>query len=221
MSIQNELLSITGQLPASTRLVAVSKFQPLEKIQEAYRAGQRVFGESRVQELCQKHEILPDDIQWHFIGHLQSNKIRQIVPFVSMIHAVDTPQLLEAIDREASRTGRVVPCLLEIHIAMESSKFGFSPTELEEYLQGGHWKSLSHIQICGLMGMATFTDDEAQIRREFQCLKDCFDRAKTACFAEEPSFCELSMGMSDDYPIALEYGSTYVRIGTKIFGART
>ena len=218
--ISDHIQSIRSSLPAGVRLIAVSKFQPLERLEEAYQAGQRLFGENRAREMQQKHEALPPDIEWHFIGHLQQNKIKYIAPFVAMIHSVDDGVLLSEIDRAAARCGRVIPCLLEVHIAREESKFGFTPGTLLSYLAGGAWKSLEHIRICGLMGMATFTDDEAQVHREFQTLKNTFDKAKQSFFPEDDGFRELSMGMSEDYPTAIGCGSTMVRIGTAIFGPR-
>ena len=220
MSIQTNILSIRQHIPPYVSLVCVSKFHPNEAIEEAYASGERVFGESKVQEMCGKHETLPADISWHFIGHLQTNKIKYIVPFVSLIHGVDSYKLLVEINKHAAKVGKIVNCLLQIHIAREETKFGFSEDELIEMLGVGEWKDLKNIQLCGLMGMATYTDNHAQIRSEFQGLKSLFDQAKTFYFALEPSFCELSMGMSDDYQIAIEEGSTLVRIGSSIFGTR-
>lgn len=220
MNIDAALHDIRSQLPASTKLLAVSKFQPLEKIQAAYDCGQRLFGESRAQELKEKQQTLPKDIEWHFIGHLQKNKIKYIAPFVSLIHSVDSAALLSEIDKEAAKCGRCIDCLLQVHIATEESKFGFSPAECMDYLEQGHWKNYRHVRLCGLMGMATFTDQTEQIRQEFSTLKQCFDQAKLHYFSHEDSFCELSMGMSEDFPLALEYGSTLVRVGSAIFGDR-
>ena len=212
--------SIKQSLPEGVRLVAVSKYHPIEMIQEAYDGGQRIFGESHVQELVQKYEALPKDIEWHFIGHLQTNKVKYLAPYVSLIHAVDSKKLLREINKQAEKAGRTIRCLLELHVAQEESKYGFTPDELLALLNEGEWRQLTHVQICGLMTMATFTDDETQIRREFQLAKQTFDRAKAEYFHDEPSFCELSMGMSHDYPIAIEEGATLVRIGTMIFGER-
>lgn len=220
MHISERIQQILTSLPEKVRLIAVSKFQAIEKLQEAYQGGQRHFGESRALEMRDKHAQLPQDICWHFIGHLQKNKIKYIAPFVHLIHAVDSAELLAEINKEAAKNGRVIDCLLQIHIAREEHKFGFSVEECLSYLDGGAWKNLNNIRIVGLMGMATFTDDEQEIRLEFKTLKDCFEQAKCRYFAEDTSFCELSIGMSDDYPIALEYGSTLVRIGTAIFGER-
>lgn len=220
MSIQQNIQFVRTHIPAHVRLVCVSKFHPNESILEAYESGERVFGESKVQELCSKYETLPQDISWHFIGHLQTNKIKYIVPFVSLIHGVDSYKLLEEINKQALKAGKTVNCLLQIHIAREETKFGFSAEELLETLSNGKWKELTEIRICGLMGMATYTDNREQIRAEFRGLKSLFDQIKAAYFAEEPSFCELSMGMSDDYQIAIEEGSTLVRVGSLIFGHR-
>ncbi|HJV77570.1 MAG TPA: YggS family pyridoxal phosphate-dependent enzyme [Paludibacter sp.] len=220
MSIQSNIQSIRTHIPPHVRLVCVSKFNPNESILEAYESGERIFGESKVQELCGKYETLPQDIVWHFIGHLQTNKIKFIVPFVSLIHGVDSYKLLSEIDKQAAKTGKTVNCLLQIYIAQEETKFGFSAEELLEMLKVGEWKNLKSIRICGLMGMATYTDNREQIRAEFRGLKTLFDQIKTQYFSDEPSFCELSMGMSDDYQIAIEEGSTLVRIGSSIFGHR-
>ena len=220
MSIKTNIKSVRQHIPAHVSLVCVSKFHPNESIIEAYETGERVFGESKVQELCGKHETLAKDIVWHFIGHLQTNKIKYLVPFVSLIHGVDSYKLLMEIDKQAAKAGRRVNCLLQIHIASEETKFGFSADELFEMLSEAEWKQLKHIQICGLMGMATYTDNREQIRTEFRTLKTLFDKAKATYFASEPSFCELSMGMSDDYQLAIEEGSTLVRVGSSIFGHR-
>lgn len=220
MSIQSNIQSIRTHIPSHVRLVCVSKFNPNESILEAYETGERIFGESKVQELCGKYETLPKDIVWHFIGHLQTNKIRYIVPFVSLIHGVDSYKLLTEIDKQAAKAGKTVHCLLQVHIAQEETKFGFSPDELLEMFGSGAWKQLNNIQICGLMGMATYTVNKDQIRREFNGLKTLFDQVKQQYFSNETSFCELSMGMSDDFQIAIEEGSTLVRVGSSIFGHR-
>jgi pyridoxal phosphate enzyme (YggS family) len=198
----------------------VSKFNPNEAILEAYETGERIFGESKVQELCTKYEMLPKDISWHFIGHLQSNKIKYIVPFVQLIHGVDSYKLLTEINKIAEKHEKRVNCLFQVHIAKEETKFGFSADELFDTLNTRELKQLNNIQICGLMGMATFTDNKAQINSEFKYLKSLFDQIKNEYFVENESFCELSMGMSDDYQIAIEQGSTLVRVGSLIFGAR-
>lgn len=220
MDIQANLKEVLTSLPAQVKLVAVSKFHPNESIEQAYRAGQRIFGESKVQELTGKYETLPKDIEWHFIGHLQTNKVKYIAPYITMIHAVDSYKLLAEIDKQAAKNGRVIPCLLEIHIAQEESKYGFTFQECREMLEAGEWKNLTHICIAGLMGMATFTEDETEIKREFDSLKRFFNEIKQNYFADRDTFREISMGMSHDYPLAIEAGSTLVRVGSKIFGER-
>ena len=218
--IQLHLKEILAELPPQTRLVAVSKFHPAEAIREAYDMGQRIFGESKVQELTGKYESLPKDIEWHFIGHLQTNKVKYIAPFVSMIHAVDSFKLLCEIDKQAAKINRVIPCLLEMHVAQEESKFGFTFEECRALLAEGEWKNLSHVSIAGIMGMASYTDDLHQIQQEFQSLSDFFKELKNSYFSGYSQFCELSMGMSHDYPEAVKRGSTLVRVGSKIFGDR-
>lgn len=218
--IQEEIQAIKTGLPPEVRLVAVSKFHPIEALQEAYDGGQRIFGESKVQEMTQKYEALPKDIEWHFIGHLQTNKIKYMVPYVALIHSVDSYKLLAEINRQAAKAGRVIPCLLQIHIAQEETKFGFSTDECLAMLEEGTWKTLEHVQIAGVMGMATNTEDEAQIVQEFSSLADFYHQAKETYFADRPYFREISMGMSDDYPLAIRYGSTLIRVGSKIFGKR-
>ncbi|MCZ8371564.1 YggS family pyridoxal phosphate-dependent enzyme [Phocaeicola sp. KGMB11183] len=220
MDIQANLKEVLTSLPAQVKLVAVSKFHPNESIEQAYRAGQRIFGESKVQELTGKYETLPKDIEWHFIGHLQTNKVKYIAPYIAMIHAVDSYKLLAEIDKQAAKNGRVIPCLLEIHIAQEESKYGFTFQECRKMLEAGEWKNLTHICIAGLMGMATFTEDETEIKREFDSLKRFFNEIKQNYFADRDTFREISMGMSHDYPLAIEAGSTLVRVGSKIFGER-
>lgn len=220
MSISSILSSIKTDLPEHVRLVAVSKFHPVEMIEEAYHAGQRIFGENHVQEMTQKHELLPKDIEWHFIGHLQTNKVKYIAPFVSLIHSVDSFKLLKEINKQAEKSQRVISCLLQIHIAQEETKFGFSFDECRTMLQEEEWKTLTHVQLCGVMGMATFTDDVQEVHNEFRSLKKFFDEIKENYFSHNDAFREISMGMTDDYPIAIEEGSTLIRIGTKIFGER-
>ena len=220
MSIAENIQQLQAELPQGVRLVAVSKYHPNEAILEAYNAGQRVFGESKVQEMTAKYETLPKDIEWHFIGHLQSNKIKYMAPYVTLIHGVDSYKLLTEIDKQAAKADRVIDCLLQLHIAQEETKFGFTPDECRQMLQAGEWKKLTHIRICGLMGMATNTDNIEQIRAEFNLLGSLFNELKANCFAGNNAFCELSMGMSDDYPEAVEAGSTLVRVGSKIFGER-
>lgn len=220
MNIQSNIKEVLADIPANVRLVAVSKFHPNEAIMEAYNVGQRIFGESKVQELSEKHVALPADIEWHFIGHLQTNKVKYIAPYIAMIHAVDTYKLLEEINKQAAKASRVIPCLIEVHIAQEESKFGFTFDSCREMLNEGRWKELKNIQIAGVMGMATHTDNEEEIRREFVSLKDFFDEIKKTHFNGDEAFKEISMGMSEDYLIAIQAGSTMVRVGSKIFGER-
>ena len=217
MSVSSRLSEIRATLPEGVTLVAVSKFHPAEAVMEAYDAGQRVFGESRVQELVAKYETLPKDIEWQMIGHLQTNKVRAIVPFVSLVQSVDSARLLECIDREAARCGRTVDCLLEIHVAQEETKSGWDYGELKAYLQSDAFAQLRNIRIRGIMGMATNTDDAAIVRFDFVRLAAIKDELAPMFGAD---FDILSMGMSDDYPIAVDCGSTMVRIGSSIFGAR-
>lgn len=219
-SISENIRQILGELPAGTRLVAVSKFHPKEAIEEAYAAGQRIFGESKVQEMTAKRECLPEDIEWHFIGHLQTNKVKYIVPYVALIHGIDSLRLLEEVERQAARIGRTVCCLLQLHVAQEETKFGFSPEECRQMLAAGEWRQMGHVRLCGMMGMASNTDNVEQIRSEFCYLKKFFDEVKHTWFADDPAFRELSMGMSHDYPEAVKAGSTLVRVGSKIFGER-
>lgn len=218
--VKGHLNEVLSRLPQGVRLVAISKYHPNEYIESAYAEGQRVFGESHEQELRQKHESLPKDIEWHFIGHLQTNKVKFIAPYVTMIEAVDSLKLLREIEKQAARCGRVIDVLLELHIAEESTKYGLRLDDCRQLLADGEWRQLEHVRICGLMMMASNTDDEAQIRREFLTAADFFDEVKTQYFADAPWFCERSWGMSDDYLIAVECRSTMVRIGTMIFGPR-
>ena len=220
MTIISNLQFILRQLPESVKLVAVSKTKSTEQILEAYQAGQRMFGENKVQELVTKWQLLPKDIEWHFIGHLQSNKVKPIIPFVSLIHGIDSFRLLSTINKEAEKIDRVISVLLEFHIAEEESKFGLSLSEAEEMLTSVEWKSLKNISVRGVMGMATFTTDQIVIKSEFERLSNIFRQLKEKYFQDSEFFCELSMGMSDDYLIALSAGSTLVRIGSKIFGNR-
>ncbi len=220
MSICQNIELLRKKIPDNVKLVCVSKLHSTEEIMEVYNAGERIFGENKVQELSAKHETLPKDIEWHFIGHLQTNKVKYIVPFVSLIHGVDTLKLLKEIDKAASKVSKVVNCLLQIHIAEEDTKFGFSEEELTEVLESAEMAELHNVNICGLMGMATFTSNQNQVRKEFRQLKTLFDKLKSTYFADNNHFKELSMGMSDDYQIAIEEGSTMVRIGTAIFGMR-
>ncbi|SHF22100.1 hypothetical protein SAMN05444274_10490 [Mariniphaga anaerophila] len=220
MDIGKNIADIKDNLPAEVKLVAVSKTKSPEIIMEAYNAGQRVFGENKAQELSRKYETLPKDIEWHFIGHLQTNKVKYIAPFVSMIHGIDSFKILKAVNKEAQKNNRIIPCLLQFHIAQESTKFGLSEEEAHEILDSEEFKSLKNISIAGVMGMATFTEDENQVRNEFRFLKKIFEKLKKECFPRRKGFKEISMGMSDDYLIAVEEGSTMVRVGSKIFGAR-
>lgn len=221
MNIADNLQQVLNELPEGVRLVAVSKFHPNEAIEEAYRSGQRVFGESKVQEMTAKYESLPKDIEWHFIGHLQTNKIKYIVPYVALIHGIDSYKLLVEVNKQAEKAGKVVNCLLQLHIAEEETKFGFSFEECRDMLAEGEWKTLSKIQLCGLMGMATNTDDNEQIEKEFCSLSSFFKEVKDSWFADTEAFRELSMGMSHDYHQAIAAGSTLIRVGSKIFGDRT
>lgn len=219
-NIQEAIKAITSGLPKGVRLVAVSKFHPESAIQEAYDCGQRIFGESHVQELQRKQEALPKDIEWHFIGHLQTNKVKYMAPYVAMIHAVDSEKLLVEINRQAAKYGRTIPCLLQLHVAKEETKFGFTEDECWDFLTKGDWKQLQNITLAGIMCMASNVDDEQQIRSEFHRAKEFFLKAKETFFADAPSFCECSWGMSHDYPIAIEEGSTMIRVGSRIFGER-
>jgi pyridoxal phosphate enzyme (YggS family) len=221
MSIAKNIDQVKANLPGHVRLVAVSKTKPVELLMEAYQHGQRVFGENKVQEMVAKYEAMPQDIDWHFIGHLQTNKVKYMASFVKLIHGVDTFKLLKSIDTEARKVPRIIPSLLQFHIAEEETKFGLSMDEAIEMLESTEFHSLKNVQIAGVMGMATFTNDENQIRKEFSCLKSFFDQLKSDYFADDPEFKEISMGMSGDYRIAVEQGSTMVRIGSTIFGERT
>ena len=212
--------SILKNLPTGVKLIAVSKTKPAEDIATLYAEGQRAFGENKAQELKQKYEILPKDIEWHFIGHLQTNKIKYIAPFVAMIHSIDSFELLQEVNKFAAKHQRVIPCLLQFHIASEETKFGFSWQECTQMLENPLFKTLQNIEICGVMGMATFTDQQEQVRAEFRQLYDYFNQLKENYFSANRNFREISMGMTDDYPIAMEEHSTMVRIGSAIFGKR-
>lgn len=215
------LSTILEQLkPHGAKLVAVSKFKTEAHIQALYDKGQRRFGENKVQELTPKYEALPKDIEWHMIGHLQTNKVKYIAPFVAMIESVDSLKLLQEIDKQALKNGRVIPCLLQFHIAEEETKFGLSLEEARQILDAPEFGSLHHVQIAGVMGMASFSENKEQVRTEFRHLREIFQTLKSAYFSQDPAFCEISMGMSSDYVIALEEGSTMVRIGTLLFGER-
>lgn len=218
--VKENLEKIRKTVPEGVVLVAVSKTKPVEGIQEAYEAGQRVFGENHALEMRDKHEVLPKDIDWHFIGHLQTNKIKYIIPFTRLIHSIDTFNLLQAVNKEAVKHNRVVDCLLQFHIAEEETKFGLSMKEAEDILNSEIFKAMNNVRICGVMGMATNTDDMVLVRKEFKHLKDIFTTLKSKYFADCEWFKEISMGMSHDYPIAIEEGATLVRVGSKIFGER-
>jgi len=220
MYIRNNYLEIKSRLPDGVKLIAVSKFHPVETIMEAYNAGQKVFGENRVQELVAKQPLLPADVEWHFIGTLQTNKVKFIAPFISMIQSVDTLKLMQEINRQAENCNRIIRILLEVHIAEETSKHGFSPAACKALFADGIPAQFKNIQVCGLMGMATFTDDSEQIRREFGVLRTLFHEIKAMPETDNALFTELSIGMSDDYLIAIEEGSTMVRIGSALFGVR-
>ncbi len=218
--VKSHLHEVLDTLPQGVRLVAISKYHPNDYIMAAYEEGQRVFGESHEQELRQKHISLPQDIEWHFIGHLQTNKVKYIAPYVTMIEAVDSLKLLREINKQAEKCGRVIKVLLELHIAEESTKYGLTLEACRALLASGEWRGMQHVQICGLMMMASFVDDEVQVHGEMQTARNFFDEVKRTYFANDDAFCERSWGMSDDYPIALETGSTMIRVGTKIFGPR-
>lgn len=221
MSVAENLNALRSAIPASVRLVAVSKTKPVKSILEAYDAGQRIFGENRVQELTQKQPLLPDDIEWHLIGHLQKNKVKYIASFVSLIHSVDSLELLETINKEAAKCGRVISCLLQFHIAKEETKFGLSFEEAVALIHSEKFKEMKNVKICGVMGMATLTEDQSIVRKEFRELQGIFTTLKEQDFNNSKDFKELSMGMSGDYKIAMEEGSTLVRIGSAIFGNRS
>jgi len=221
MEIAENIQRLKHSIPAYVRIVAVSKTIPETDILEAYHCNHRIFGENRVQELLRKQTNLPRDIEWHMIGHLQSNKVKYIAPFIAMIHSVDNLELLSVINQEAIKNNRIIHCLLQIRITQEETKYGLSPEGAHELLSAPEFQQMKNISICGLMGMATFTQDTARIRSEFRSLAGCFRQIKSDHFSTYESFSELSMGMSGDYPIALEEGATLLRIGTLIFGERT
>jgi len=220
MNISQNIDKVLKSIPENVKLIAVSKTKPQEDIVEAYEGGYRIFGENKPQELKQKYEGLPKDIEWHFIGHLQTNKVKYIAEFVHLIHAVDSVKLLKEINKQALKHNRVVNCLLQFHIADEESKFGYDLSEAKSLLNSEEFKSLENINIVGVMGMATFTDNQDQVRSEFKQLKKNYDDLKSEFFQEKNDFTEISMGMSGDYKIAIEEGSTMVRVGSSIFGAR-
>ena len=220
VDVAKNLHEVLGNLPEDVRLVAISKYHPNEYIEAAYAEGQRVFGESHEQELSKKMATLPKDIKWHFIGHLQTNKVKYIAPYITMIEAVDSLKLLKEINKQAAKHNRVINVLLELHIAQEATKYGFTLDACRELLEDGEWREMNNVRICGLMMMASFTDNEEQIRKEFMTAADFFDEIKNRYFAADDSFCERSWGMSGDYKIAVQCRSTMVRVGTTIFGER-
>jgi len=220
MNIPENLRKLQSDIPDHVNIVAVSKRKPVEDILNAYNAGQRIFGENRVQELTEKQPLLPDDIKWHMVGHLQTNKVKYLAGFVDLIESADSLKLLQAIDREALKVGRKISCLLQVHIASEESKFGLSGDEVFELAGSSEFQSLENIRVSGVMGMATFTSDMEKVRSEFRYLREVFQKLKEDYFSSEPDFREISMGMSGDYSVAIEEGSTMIRLGTVIFGAR-
>ncbi len=219
-TISENVITLRREIPQGVQLIAVSKTKPIAMLEEAYHAGQRAFGENYVQELIEKQPQLPPDIEWHFIGHLQSNKVKYIAPFVYCIHGVDSFKLLKEISKQASKNGRTIRCLLQVHIAQEETKFGFSPDELRSAASLFHPSDYPHVELAGLMGMASFSDDETVIRSEFCTLKKLFDELKQGAFTSLPSFINISMGMSSDWKIAVQEGSTMIRLGSSIFGSR-
>ncbi len=220
MSISENLNKVRATLPSSVKLIAVSKTKPNSAILEAYNSGQRLFGENKVQELIEKYESLPKDIEWHLIGHLQTNKVKYMASFVAMIHAVDSLKLLAEINKEASKHNRIINCLLQFHIAKEETKFGLDFDEALAILDSHDFQLMRNVHIAGVMGMATYTDDQKQVRSEFSSLRNIFTKLKSMYFDNDPTFSEISMGMSDDYLVAIEQGATMVRVGSSIFGER-
>lgn len=220
VDVESNLRAVREALPESVRLVAISKFHPADYIEAAYKAGQRVFGESREQEIAEKAKVLPEDIEWHFIGHLQTNKVRRIVPYISMIESVDSLKLLQEIDKQAKSCGRIIDVLLEVHIAEESTKYGLTLDGCRQLLEEGAWRGMANVRICGIMMMASNTEDEKQIAAEFDTAADFFEEMRLKHFPDDSAFCQRSWGMSHDYHIAVSHGSTMVRVGTAIFGPR-
>lgn len=220
VDVAKNLHEVLGNLPKEVRLVAISKYHPNEYLETAYNEGQRIFGESHEQELAQKQETLPKDIEWHFIGHLQTNKVKYIAPYISMIEAVDSYKLLKEIDKQAAKNDRIIKVLLELHIAEEETKYGLTLDDCRDMLEKGEWKDLGNVQICGLMMMASNTTEISLIEKEFDTATSFFDELKAKFFADDPEFKERSWGMSHDYKIAIRHGSTMVRVGTTIFGPR-
>lgn len=215
--IGERITALRATLPQGVTLIAVSKYHPVEAVQAAYDAGQRDFGESKAQDLKAKYEQLPKDINWHFIGHLQSNKVKYIAPFVHLVHSIDSYKLLNEVNRQGEKAGRRIPCLLQIHIAQEETKFGFTPQECKEMLAMNEWRNLQNIELRGVMCMASNTDDTKQIEEEFATVQKLFNEIKETYFADNERFNIISAGMSDDYPIAIEHGSTHIRVGSSIF----
>ncbi|MDX9770595.1 MAG: YggS family pyridoxal phosphate-dependent enzyme [Tenuifilaceae bacterium] len=220
MSVAENLESVKSSIPAHVTLVAISKTHPPEVIMEAYNAGQRIFGENKVQEMISKQEVMPKDIQWHLVGHLQTNKVKYIAPFVSLVHSVDSAKLLKELNKGGAKNNRIIDCLLQVHIAEEDTKFGLSAQELDTILSNPAVAEYTNVRIVGLMGMATFTDNMEQVRREFKGLADIYKNIKQKYFADQPSFNTLSMGMSGDFEVAIDEGSTMIRVGSSIFGTR-
>ncbi len=220
MNIKANIGKLRVSVPAGVKIVAVSKFHPNEEILEAYNGSQRSFGESRVQELVEKQPGLPRDIEWHFIGNLQRNKVKFIAPFIHLIHSLDSERLMLEIEKQAAANHRTIPCLLQLHVADEETKSGFSPDECRRFLARGKWRDCTHVQLAGVMGMATYTDDQMQVRKEFRLIRSLFGEFKSDYFPDDDNFKEISMGMSGDYPIAIEEGATIIRVGTLIFGER-
>jgi pyridoxal phosphate enzyme (YggS family) len=218
--IKEKLAEIRKEIPEHVTLIAVSKTKPVSDLEEAYKAGQRHFGENKVQEMFEKHELLPKDIKWHLIGHLQTNKVKYIAPFVHLVHSVDSLKLLKEIDKQAKKNNRIIDCLLQFHIAQEETKFGLSLLEAEALISSEEFKELKNINIVGVMGMASFSDNESLIKKEFQALHAIFKSLQDKCFSKNQNFKEISMGMSGDYALAIEEGSTMVRVGSSIFGGR-
>ena len=215
--IGEKIKAVCATLPKGVTLIAVSKYHPTEAVQAAYDAGQRDFGESKAQDLTAKHDALPQDINWHFIGHLQTNKVKYIAPFVHLIHSIDSYKLLLEVNRQGAKAGRRIPCLLQIHIAQEETKFGLTPLECRELLARGEWRTLENIELRGIMCMASNTDDQEQIAGEFSQAQQLFNEIKEHYFADNERFCIISAGMSDDFPIAIAHGSTHIRLGSSIF----
>ncbi len=220
MSVKANIDTLRESVPLEVKIVAVSKFHSNNEILEAYNDGQLLFGESRVQELAAKQSALPADIEWHFVGSLQRNKVKFIAPFVHLIHSLDNERLMLEIEKQAAANNRKIACLLQLHVADEETKSGFSPDECRRFLAEGNWRDCSHVQLAGVMGMATYTDDLEQVRSEFRLIKSLFDEFKQQYFADDENFKEVSMGMSGDYGIAIEEGATIIRVGTLIFGER-